>query len=268
VSDLYETLQVHSMAEPEIIEAAYRRLARKYHPDVNRAANAVERMQAINAAYATLSDPVKRAAYDRSRGGRGLLETGSPTSPGHAWAAGPRAADHQSPQPSGGQRAASSSPSSTGPGGGTVRARLPWRMTLPAGLLMLSAPLSFLALAVLAVVFNVVETNFILNHTLYVPLILLTAGIRAGRLHEYPLRLHRWGRFLVACLSAAIAADLWSFLYVAAATLLLRTGTITTTQQEVLLYWFGFAVALTGGYVAGPVGWDWLVKAARRKLRP
>ena len=63
-SDYYELLQVSPKADPEIIEAAYRRLALKYHPDHNPSPEAVRKMQAINAAYATLKDPQRRAEYD------------------------------------------------------------------------------------------------------------------------------------------------------------------------------------------------------------
>ncbi|NLE75241.1 MAG: DnaJ domain-containing protein [Chloroflexi bacterium] len=66
-SDPYAILQVSPQAEPEIIQAAYRRLAAKYHPDVNGSPEALRRMQEINAAYDLLSDPQKRAAYDRWR---------------------------------------------------------------------------------------------------------------------------------------------------------------------------------------------------------
>ena len=66
--DLYAILQVDPYAEAEVIQAAYRRLAAKYHPDVNRSPDAVQRMQELNAAYDTLSDPAKRAAYDARRG--------------------------------------------------------------------------------------------------------------------------------------------------------------------------------------------------------
>ncbi len=69
--DLYEILQVHHAAEPEVVEAAYRRLARKYHPDVNKSDQAEGMMAALNRAYEVLGDPDKRAAYDRERGGRG-----------------------------------------------------------------------------------------------------------------------------------------------------------------------------------------------------
>ena len=65
--DYYEILQVSPSAEPEVIDGAYRRLARKYHPDVNPGPQAAERMKEINAAYDILSDPAKRAAYDRLR---------------------------------------------------------------------------------------------------------------------------------------------------------------------------------------------------------
>lgn len=65
--DYYATLQVHPKAEPEIIDAAYRRLAAKYHPDVNPGPDATARMQQINEAYRILSDPARRAAYDARR---------------------------------------------------------------------------------------------------------------------------------------------------------------------------------------------------------
>jgi len=62
----YQILQVDSSAEPEVIEGAYKRLAKKYHPDM-RDAQAVDqqRMQLINEAYQVLSDPKWRAQYDR-----------------------------------------------------------------------------------------------------------------------------------------------------------------------------------------------------------
>jgi len=68
--DLYEILQVHHSAEPEVIEAAYRRLARMYHPDVNSDPAAAQYMKDINLAYELLRDSVKRAQYDRSRKGQ------------------------------------------------------------------------------------------------------------------------------------------------------------------------------------------------------
>ncbi len=61
---LYRTLEVAEHAAPEIIRAAYRILSARTHPDRCGAGDATERMQQINAAYATLSDPVRRAHYD------------------------------------------------------------------------------------------------------------------------------------------------------------------------------------------------------------
>ena len=62
--DYYEVLQVSPRAEPEVVRAAYRSLARKYHPDHGGAG---ERMIAINDAWDVLGDPVRRAAYDATR---------------------------------------------------------------------------------------------------------------------------------------------------------------------------------------------------------
>ena len=68
--DLYQILQVHQSAQPEVIQAAYRRLAQLYHPDVNPSPDATKRMSEINSAYEVLSDPAKRRAYDRRRSAR------------------------------------------------------------------------------------------------------------------------------------------------------------------------------------------------------
>ena len=65
--DPYRTLQVEPSADLEKIKAAYRRLARLYHPDLNPRPEAAERMRAINAAYRVLCDPQQRAAYDAQR---------------------------------------------------------------------------------------------------------------------------------------------------------------------------------------------------------
>ena len=62
--DYYATLGVDKNATADDIKKAYRRLARKYHPDVSKEPNAAERMAAINEANTVLSDPEKRAAYD------------------------------------------------------------------------------------------------------------------------------------------------------------------------------------------------------------
>src|SRR5262249_61151223 len=65
--DLYKILQVDPDADTEVIEAAYRRLARRYHPDLNHAAWAVVRMKELNTAYETLRSPRLRALYDGQR---------------------------------------------------------------------------------------------------------------------------------------------------------------------------------------------------------
>jgi len=61
MNDLYEVLQVRRGAEPEVIRAAYRALARKHHPDFG---GSPERMAAINEAWAILGDQAAREAYD------------------------------------------------------------------------------------------------------------------------------------------------------------------------------------------------------------
>jgi curved DNA-binding protein CbpA len=66
--DPYKILQVDSEAEDEVIQAAYRRLARKYHPDLADTPEAAARMAAINAAWELIGDPAARAAFDRKRG--------------------------------------------------------------------------------------------------------------------------------------------------------------------------------------------------------
>jgi curved DNA-binding protein len=62
---LYETLDVASNASADEIKKAYRRLARKYHPDVNKDPGAEEKFKEINAAYEILSDEQKRRQYDQ-----------------------------------------------------------------------------------------------------------------------------------------------------------------------------------------------------------
>lgn len=62
---LYETLEVSTSATDEEIKKSYRRLARKYHPDINKEPDAEEKFKEINAAYEILSDPQKRKQYDQ-----------------------------------------------------------------------------------------------------------------------------------------------------------------------------------------------------------
>ncbi len=61
--DYYEILQVHPLAEQEVIEAAFNKLAGKYHPDHNNSPDATRRMADINEAHEILCNPIKRQKY-------------------------------------------------------------------------------------------------------------------------------------------------------------------------------------------------------------
>ncbi|MFE4574306.1 DnaJ C-terminal domain-containing protein [Streptomyces chartreusis] len=63
--DFYEVLGISRTADPDEIQRAYRTLARRYHPDVNKDPQAEERFKEINEAFSVLSDPEQRARYDR-----------------------------------------------------------------------------------------------------------------------------------------------------------------------------------------------------------
>ena len=84
--DYYKTLGVSRDATAEEIKKAYRRLARKYHPDVSKETNAEQKMKEVNEANAVLSDPEKRAAYDQL-GQRGF-QAGSDFQPPPGWDSG------------------------------------------------------------------------------------------------------------------------------------------------------------------------------------
>jgi len=69
-NNLYELLQVIPTADAEVIQAAYRRLILRYHPDRSNEPNAAEMTQRLNGAYAILSDPTRKEEYDRELRGR------------------------------------------------------------------------------------------------------------------------------------------------------------------------------------------------------
>ena len=79
--DYYKTLGVSKTAKPAEIKAAYRKLARKYHPDANKGdAKAEERFKEISEAYSVLSDEKRRKEYDEARslfGGGFRVPTGT-----------------------------------------------------------------------------------------------------------------------------------------------------------------------------------------------
>ena len=75
--DYYDVLGINRNASQDDIKSAFRSLAREYHPDGNKSHDAEERFKEINEAYGVLSDPDKRAAYDRF-GFQGVNTSGMP----------------------------------------------------------------------------------------------------------------------------------------------------------------------------------------------
>jgi hypothetical protein len=88
--DHYETLEVSPHASSEVIQAAYRVLARNAHPDRNHDGDAEQRIRRLNAAYAVLGDSGHRAKYDLecARARRGERLRLRDTEPGAAWPVG------------------------------------------------------------------------------------------------------------------------------------------------------------------------------------
>jgi curved DNA-binding protein len=79
--DYYKTLGVERGASDDELKKAYRKLARKYHPDVSKEPNAKERFQDVSEAYETLKDKEKRGAYDSL----GSHRPGQDFQPSHDW---------------------------------------------------------------------------------------------------------------------------------------------------------------------------------------
>ena len=79
MADFYEILEIERTASKEEIKSAFRKKARQYHPDVNKAPDAADKFKEIGRAYETLMDDDKRAAYDRY-GEDGLKDAGFNTS--------------------------------------------------------------------------------------------------------------------------------------------------------------------------------------------
>ena len=65
IKDWYQVLQISEQATDEMMKAAYRKLAKKYHPDAHPGdKECEERFRSVSEAYRILSDPEKRRAYD------------------------------------------------------------------------------------------------------------------------------------------------------------------------------------------------------------
>ncbi len=96
IPDPYKILQVDPEAGREVIEAAYKRLARMHHPDVSGNPGSVEMMVQLNQAWEMLRDPARRAGVDRARTRAGATTARVVAADGKAQAA---AARHQQPAP-------------------------------------------------------------------------------------------------------------------------------------------------------------------------
>ncbi len=91
--DYYKELGVSADASSDDIKKAYRRLARKYHPDVSKETGAEDRFKSINEAYEALRDPNRRSAYDELKRN---YRAGQEFRPPPGWSQDPRGQDPQS----------------------------------------------------------------------------------------------------------------------------------------------------------------------------
>lgn len=89
--DYYEVLGVRRGATQEEIRKAYRKLARQYHPDVNKSPEAPRRFTEVQEAYDVLSDEQKRRVYDQVGHAEPRTAAGGPGGPHYAWGTGPGA---------------------------------------------------------------------------------------------------------------------------------------------------------------------------------
>ena len=78
MADLYKILELETTATVEEIKKAYRRLSMKWHPDKNKSHEAEETFKDISKAYSVLSDPIKKADYDRKKDGIDLSSINLP----------------------------------------------------------------------------------------------------------------------------------------------------------------------------------------------
>ncbi|KTD05402.1 DnaJ C-terminal domain-containing protein [Fluoribacter gormanii] len=77
--DYYKIMGISEDASEKDIKMAYRKLARKYHPDISKEPNAEEHFKEMGEAYEVLRDPVKKAEYDRYRKGKAYHQQGAST---------------------------------------------------------------------------------------------------------------------------------------------------------------------------------------------
>ncbi len=116
--DAYKTLQVDPEADQEVVQAAFRRLAQKWHPDVAGGPDAAARMTAINRAWEILRDPDRRAIYDLARGERAGAAPATPGPSASSPSPGPLRADPGLRRPPG--PAASATPPPGQPSGSVL----------------------------------------------------------------------------------------------------------------------------------------------------